>query len=72
MITVRMKLNADVTRAMTEVMAKIFVIIVIYLVLAAQYESLRDPLIILISVPMSICGALIPLALGAATINIYT
>ena len=47
-------------------------IIVIFLVLAAQYESFRDPLIILISVPMSICGALIPLNLGAATINIYT
>jgi len=41
-------------------------------VLAAQYESLRDPLIILISVPMSICGALVPLAMGFATINIYT
>jgi len=54
------------------VMAFIFAIIVIYLVLAAQYESLRDPFIILISVPMSICGALIPLALGFATINIYT
>ncbi len=50
----------------------LFAIIVIYLVLAAQYESLRDPLIILISVPMSICGALIPLAMGIATINIYT
>jgi multidrug efflux pump len=47
-------------------------IIVIYLILAAQYESYRDPLIILISVPMSICGALIPLNLGAASINIYT
>ncbi|MFY3000160.1 MexW/MexI family multidrug efflux RND transporter permease subunit [Achromobacter xylosoxidans] len=50
----------------------IFAIIVIYLVLAAQYESLRDPFIILVSVPLSICGALIPLALGMATINIYT
>ena len=50
----------------------IFAIIVIYLVLAAQYESLRDPFIILVSVPMSICGALIPLALGMATVNIYT
>ncbi|MBA2653164.1 MAG: efflux RND transporter permease subunit [Tatlockia sp.] len=47
-------------------------IIVIFLVLSAQYESFRDPLIVLISVPMSICGALIPLNLGAATINIYT
>lgn len=45
---------------------------VIFLVLAAQYESFRDPLIILISVPLSICGALIPLNLGAASINIYT
>lgn len=47
-------------------------ILIIFLVLAAQYESFRDPLIILISVPMSICGALIPLNLGAASINIYT
>jgi multidrug efflux pump len=47
-------------------------VLIIFLVLAAQYESYRDPLIILISVPMSICGALIPLNLGAASINIYT
>ena len=47
-------------------------VVVIYLVLAAQYESLTDPLIILITVPLSICGALIPLALGYATVNIYT
>lgn len=49
-----------------------FALIVIFLVLAAQFESFRDPLIVLISVPMSICGALIPIYLGAATINIYT
>lgn len=54
------------------VFAFFFSVIVIFLVLAAQYESFRDPLIILISVPMSICGALIPLNLGLATINIYT
>ncbi|AIT63232.1 efflux RND transporter permease subunit [Coxiella burnetii] len=47
-------------------------IIIIYLVLAAQFESFRDPFVILISVPMSICGALIFLNLGLATINIYT
>jgi len=46
--------------------------VVIYLVLAAQYESLVDPLIILVTVPLSICGALLPLALGWATLNIYT
>ncbi|KTD32050.1 efflux RND transporter permease subunit [Legionella israelensis] len=54
------------------VFAFLFAVIVIFLVLAAQYESFRDPLIILISVPMSICGALIPLNLGLASINIYT
>lgn len=42
------------------------------MVLAAQYESLVDPLIILITVPLSICGALVPLALGMVTLNIYT
>jgi len=54
------------------VFAFLFAIVIIFLVLSAQYESFRDPLIILISVPMSICGALIPLNLGLASINIYT
>lgn len=47
-------------------------LVVIYLVLAAQFESWRDPLIILMSVPMSIAGALIFITLGYATSNIYT
>jgi multidrug efflux pump len=47
-------------------------ILVIYLVLAAQFESWRDPLIILVSVPMSIAGALAFVTLGFATVNIYT
>ncbi len=50
----------------------IFALIVIFLVLAAQFESLRDPIVILVSVPMSICGALLPLFLGIATVNIYS
>jgi multidrug efflux pump len=49
-----------------------FALIIIYLVLAAQFESLRDPLVILISVPMAIIGALLPLYFGAATMNIYS
>jgi multidrug efflux pump len=49
-----------------------FALIIIYLVLAAQFESLRDPLVIMISVPMAISGALLPLFFGVATINIYT
>lgn len=47
-------------------------LVVIYLVLAAQFESWRDPLIILVSVPMSIAGALIFMTLGFASVNIYT
>ena len=47
-------------------------LLVIYLVLAAQFESWRDPVIILVSVPMSIAGALAFMTLGFATVNIYT
>lgn len=47
-------------------------LLIIYLVLAAQFESWRDPLIILISVPLSIASALAFLMLGFASINIYT
>jgi multidrug efflux pump len=49
-----------------------FALIIIFLVLAAQFESLRDPLVIMISVPMAILGAMIPLFFGLATMNIYT
>ena len=53
-----------------------FALIVIFLVLAAQFESFRDPLIILIALPTSMFGALLPLnvlgVMGAASINIYT
>ncbi len=47
-------------------------LLIIYLVLAAQFESWRDPLIILISVPLSIASALAFMMLGFASINIYT
>jgi multidrug efflux pump len=54
----------------------VFALIVIFLVLAAQFESFRDPFIILIALPTSIFGALLPLnvlgVMGAASINIYT
>lgn len=49
-----------------------FAMVVIFLVLAAQFESFRDPLVILVTVPLAICGALIPLYLGYTTLNIYT
>ncbi len=54
----------------------IFALIVIYLVLAAQYESFRDPLIILVALPTALFGALLPLNIGGflgfASINIYS
>ncbi len=54
----------------------VFALIVIFLVLAAQFESFRDPLIILIALPTSMFGALLPLNLmsvmGMASLNIYS
>ncbi|MER8545176.1 efflux RND transporter permease subunit [Mesorhizobium sp. M0684] len=47
-------------------------VLVIYLVLAAQFESFRDPLIIMMAVPLSIFGAIVPLNVGLGTLNIYT
>ena len=51
-----------------------FALIIIYLALAALFESFRDPVIILVSVPMSIAGALlfISVGIGGASLNIYT
>ncbi len=51
-----------------------FALIIILLALSAQFESFRDPLIVLVSVPMSVCGAMIFIALGigGASLNIYT
>ncbi len=51
-----------------------FSLIIIFLALAAQFESFRSPIIILVTVPMSICGALIfiSLGVGGASLNIYT
>lgn len=52
----------------------IFALIIITLTLAALFESFKDPLIVMISVPMSICGAMIFICLGVggASLNIYT
>ena len=51
-----------------------FALIIIFLSLAALFNSFRDPIVILVSVPMSLAGALIfiSLGIGGASINIYT
>ncbi len=51
-----------------------FALIIIFLALSALFESFRDPVIILVSVPMSIAGALIfiTLGFGGMSLNIYT
>lgn len=50
-----------------------FAVVLIYLVLAAQFQSFRDPLIVLFgSVPLAISGALIFIFLDLTTINIYS
>lgn len=50
----------------------ILALITIYLVLACQYNSFRDPFIILTSLPLTLCAALIPAYIGLCSINIYT
>ncbi len=60
------------TEGNTIVVAFALALVVIFLVLSAQFESFRDPLIILMSVPLSIFGVVVPLNLGLATLNIYT
>ncbi|HEU4987699.1 MAG TPA: efflux RND transporter permease subunit, partial [Rhizobiaceae bacterium] len=62
----------EVTEGNTIMIAFMLAVVVIYLVLAAQFESFRDPLIIMMSVPLSIFGAIVPLNLGLGTLNIYT
>jgi multidrug efflux pump len=48
-------------------------LILIFLVLAAQFNSFRDPFVILLgSVPLALFGALLPVFLGKTTLNIYS
>ncbi|MBV8062965.1 MAG: efflux RND transporter permease subunit, partial [Nevskia sp.] len=49
-----------------------FSIIIVILVLAAQFESFRDPFVIIMAVPMAIFGAAVFLFLDFATLNVYT
>ena len=61
-----------VTEGSALVLTFFFALVIIYLVLAAQFESFVDPIIMLVTVPMSICGALIFISLGLTSLNIYS
>ncbi len=50
----------------------LFAVIIVFLALAAQFESFRDPVVILVSVPLALFGAMIFIFLGFSSINIYT
>lgn len=52
--------------------AFVLAIVLIYLVLAAQFESFRDPLIILVTVPLALIGALFIMAVTGQTLNIFS
>jgi multidrug efflux pump len=54
------------------IFAFIFAIVLIYLVLAAQFESLVDPFIILLTVPMAVTGALLSLWVTGQSINVFS
>jgi len=50
----------------------ILALLLVYLILAAQFESFRDPFIIMLTVPMALAGALISLKLFGQTLNIFS
>lgn len=54
------------------VFAFLLAIVLIYLVLAAQFESFRDPLVIMLTVPLSLAGALASLYFFGQTLNIFS
>ena len=54
------------------VVTLLFAVVIVFLVLAAQFESFRDPVVILVSVPLALFGAMIFIFLGFSSINIYT
>lgn len=52
--------------------AFILAIVLIYLILAAQFESFKDPLIIMLTVPLAIAGALVFMSFSGVTMNIFS
>lgn len=47
-------------------------LVLIFLILAAQFESFKDPLVIMLTVPLAVCGALVFMLCGGQTMNIFS
>jgi multidrug efflux pump len=52
--------------------ALILALIMIYLILAAQFESFKDPLVVMFTVPLAVTGALVFMKIGGITMNIFS
>ena len=52
--------------------AMVLALVMIYLVLAAQFESFKDPLVVMFTVPLAIAGALAFMYFGGITMNIFS
>lgn len=50
----------------------ILALVIIYMILAAQFESLRDPLIIMLTVPMAVTGAILSLSWFGQSLNVFS
>ena len=65
-------LRAENNDCLVALFAFVFALIFIYLVLSAQFESFRDPLIIMLTVPLALVGALLSLWYFGQTMNIFS
>ncbi|MES2140769.1 MAG: efflux RND transporter permease subunit [Bacteroidota bacterium] len=65
--------SRDFSESASNVMfAFVLALLIIYLVLAAQFESFIDPFIIMLTVPLALCGALLSLWYFNQTLNIFS
>ncbi len=54
------------------VISLVLALLLVYMVLACQYESLRDPLVVMVSVPLAAVGVLVTLFLTRTTLNLQS
>jgi HAE1 family hydrophobic/amphiphilic exporter-1 len=54
------------------IVSLVLALVLVYMVLACQYESLRDPLVVMVSVPLAAIGVLVTLAITGTTLNVQS